>query len=108
MKSRSGVFFNDLPTSPSPAAWTAAVTTVVIPGLQTGSAALKHLQSVSNFSSQANCCAEQNLSWHIHSENLTATMIRILNFKKKGIKIYSLRAAGSSFKSATDIPLTPF
>lgn len=84
--------------------------TVIIPGLQTGSAALKHLQFVSNFSSQANYCAEQNLSWHIHSERLTAIMIRILNFKKKrkGIKIYSLRAAGSSFKPATNIPLTPF
>lgn len=57
--------------------------TVIIPGLQTGSAALKHLQFVSNFSSQANHCAEQNLSWHIHSERLTAIMIKILNFKKK-------------------------
>lgn len=77
-------FFNDLPTSPSPAAQTATVVTVIMPGLQTHSAALKHLQSVSNFSPQANCCAEQNLSWHIHSEKLTAIMIRILHFKKKG------------------------
>lgn len=58
--------------------------TVIIPGLQTGSAALKHLQFVSNFSSQANHCAEQNLSQHIHSQRLTAIIIRILNFKKKG------------------------
>lgn len=58
--------------------------TVIILGLQTGSAALKHLQFVSNFSFQANHCAEQNLSTHIYFERLTAIMLKILNFKKKG------------------------
>lgn len=60
--------------------------TVTTPGLHTGAAALKHLQSVSNSSSRADCCAEQNLSWHIHSEKRTAITIRILNFKKTGKK----------------------
>lgn len=54
--------FNNLPSSPYSTAWTAPGMTVIIPGLQTSSAALKHLQFVFNFSSQANHCAEQNLS----------------------------------------------
>lgn len=57
---------------------------VIIPGPQTGSAALKHLQFVSNFSPEANHCEEQNLSRHKDSESLIAIMLKILNFKKKG------------------------
>lgn len=74
---------NDFPTAPQPAAW-AAVMRVIIPGPQTGSAALKHLQFVSNFSPEANHCAEQNLCRHKDSESLIAIMLKILNFKKKG------------------------
>lgn len=49
-----------------------------------GSAALKQLQFVSNFSFEANHYAEQNLSRHNDSQRLIAIMLKILNFKKKG------------------------
>lgn len=82
MKSLTCVI-NNFPTSPYSAACTVTVMTVIIPGLQTGSAALKHLQFVSNFGSRANHCVEQNLSRHIHSERLRAIMIRFLTLRKK-------------------------
>lgn len=77
---------------------------VIIPGLQTGSAALKHLQFVSNFSFEANHCAEQNLSRHNDSERLVAIMLKILNFKKKGkeSKFLLLEQQGP----ASSLPLT--
>lgn len=78
--------------------------TVIIPGLQMGSAARKHLQFVSNFSFQANYCAEQNLSRHIYSERLAAIMPEILNFTKKGkeSKFILLEQQGP----ASSLPLT--
>lgn len=80
--------------------------TVIIPGPQTGSAALRHLQFVSNFSSQANHCAEQNLSQHIHSERLRAIMIKILNFQKKGKE--SKFILWEQQGPASSLPLTSF
>lgn len=78
---------------------------VIIPGLPAGSAALKHLPFVSNFSSEADHCAEQNLSRHNDSERLKAIMLKILNFKKKGkeSKFILLEQQGP----ASSLPLTP-
>lgn len=77
---------------------------VIILGLQTGSAALKHFQFVSNFSFEANHCAEQNLSRHNDSERLRAIMLKILNFQKKGkeSKFILLEQQGP----ASSLPLT--
>lgn len=72
--------------------------------LQTGPAALKHVQFVSNFSFQADHCAEQNLSRHNDSERLIAIMLKILNFKKNGkeSKFILLEQQGP----ASSLPLT--
>lgn len=79
--------------------------TVITPGLQTGSAALTHLPFVSNFSSQANHCAEQNL-YRTFTLKDWAIMIKILNFKKKGKESKFILSEQQG--PASSLPLTSF
>lgn len=80
--------------------------TVIIPGLQSGAAALKHLQFVPNFSSSANHCAEQNLSCTFTLKDSERLWLRFLTLRKKGKESKFILSEQQG--PASSLPLTSF